>query len=83
MKKGIHPKFYENAEVICACGNRFTTGSVKPQIKVEVCSACHPFFTGKKKTVVARGKAEKFRQKYREFYEKVMKEEESEEEGQE
>ena len=50
MKKGIHPE-YGKSVVKCACGNTFETGSVKPELKVEICSACHPFFTGKQKLV--------------------------------
>ncbi|OGD63620.1 50S ribosomal protein L31, partial [Candidatus Beckwithbacteria bacterium RBG_13_42_9] len=45
MKAKIHPKYYTNCKVTCACGNTFTTGSVLPEIKVDICSACHPFFT--------------------------------------
>lgn len=63
MKEGIHPK-YQEATVICACGNTFKTGSTKPELRVEVCSACHPFFTGKQKTSESGGRIEKFRRKY-------------------
>ncbi len=63
MKKGIHPDYYE-AEIICACGNRFKAGSTRKEIRVEICSACHPFFTGKEKLVDTAGRVEKFRRKY-------------------
>lgn len=63
MKKGIHPK-YVKALVTCACGNKFETRSTKPEIKVEICSACHPFFTGKQKFVDSEGRVERFQRKY-------------------
>jgi len=64
MKEGIHPTYYEDAKVICACGNTFTTGSTKKEIHVEMCSKCHPFFTGKQKLVDTGGRVERFRQRY-------------------
>lgn len=63
MKKKIHPKYYENSKVTCACGNTFVTGSTLPEIKVEICSACHPFFTGEMKFVDTMGRVEKFKEK--------------------
>jgi large subunit ribosomal protein L31 len=63
MREGIHPKYIE-AQVTCACGNTFTTRSTRPDIHVEICSACHPFFTGKQKIVDTEGRVEKFMQKY-------------------
>jgi large subunit ribosomal protein L31 len=63
MKKEIHPKYYENAQVRCACGNVFTIGSTKEFIEVEVCSKCHPFYTGKDKIVDKMGRVEKFRKR--------------------
>ncbi len=63
MKANIHPKWYEEAEVICACGNIFKVGSTKPQIKVEVCHRCHPFFTGEMKYLDTLGRVEKFQKK--------------------
>ncbi|MDD3626627.1 MAG: 50S ribosomal protein L31 [bacterium] len=63
MKKGIHPK-YEVAKVICACGNVFDTRSTKKEIRVEICSSCHPFFTGKQKFLDTAGRMEKFKKKY-------------------
>jgi large subunit ribosomal protein L31 len=61
MKKDIHPKYYSDAKVICACGNAFTIGSTKPEIKVEICYACHPFYTGKGKLVDIAGRVERFK----------------------
>ena len=63
MKADIHPK-YEEATVTCGCGNKFTTRSTKKNITVEICSACHPFFTGKMKYVDTTGRVEKFNKKY-------------------
>lgn len=63
MKKDIHPK-YEECNITCSCGNNFTTCSTQPDMKVAVCNACHPFYTGKKGRVVEAGRLEKFRQKY-------------------
>lgn len=60
MKKNIHPQYYSNCQVTCACGNTFTTGSTLKQIKVDICSACHPFFTGQMKYVDTMGRVEKF-----------------------
>ncbi|MGB6607672.1 MAG: 50S ribosomal protein L31 [Atribacterota bacterium] len=63
MKKDIHPK-YEKATISCACGNSFETGSTKKNMKVEICSACHPFFTGKQKIIDTAGRVERFNRKY-------------------
>lgn len=63
MKKGIHPEYVESS-VTCACGNTFTTKSTKKEIRVEICSQCHPFFTGKQKFIDSAGRVEKFRKKY-------------------
>ena len=63
MKKNIHPKYYNNARVQCACGNTFTVGSTKEFIEVEICSKCHPFYTGKEKIVDTMGRVEKFRKR--------------------
>lgn len=62
-KPNIHPKYYPNATVVCACGNTFTVGSTKPQIEVEVCSACHPFYTGKNKIIDTMGQVQKFKER--------------------
>jgi large subunit ribosomal protein L31 len=61
MKQGIHPTYYPKAKVVCACGNSFVIGSTKEKIEIEVCSACHPFFTGKEKLVDTAGRVEKFK----------------------
>ena len=63
MKKEIHPEFIE-CKVTCACGNTFTTKSNKNEIKVDICSQCHPFFTGSEKIVDSAGRVEKFKKKY-------------------
>ncbi|MEA2092681.1 MAG: 50S ribosomal protein L31 [Patescibacteria group bacterium] len=63
MKKEIHPKYYDNSEVKCSCGASFSIGSTKKEVKTEVCSACHPFYTGKKKILDTMGRVEKFKQK--------------------
>lgn len=60
MKKDIHPKYYPEAKVVCSCGNTFTTGSTKELIRTDVCSACHPFFTGEQRIVDAAGQVERF-----------------------
>jgi len=64
MKKDIHPKYYPEAKIICACGNVITTGSTKPEMKVEVCSACHPFYTGKKRLVDSAGRLDRFKKRF-------------------
>jgi len=63
MKKGIHPK-YEKVTVTCACGNSFETGTTNKSLKVEICSNCHPFYTGKQRQLTKEGRIEKFNQKY-------------------
>jgi large subunit ribosomal protein L31 len=63
MKDGIHPN-YQRAVVHCACGNELETRSTQPAIHVEICSACHPYFTGKQKLVDTAGRVERFRQRY-------------------
>lgn len=63
MKEGIHPE-YKLTKVTCACGNTFETGSIKENLRVEICSVCHPFFTGKQKFVDAGGRVDKFKKKY-------------------
>jgi len=63
MKEGIHPKFGE-ATVHCACGETFTTGSTKNELKVEICSKCHPFFTGRQKLVDSGGRVDRFKKRY-------------------
>ncbi|MEE4312857.1 MAG: 50S ribosomal protein L31 [Desulfofustis sp.] len=68
MKKDIHPK-YHTITATCACGNSFEIGSILPELKVEICSACHPFFTGKQKLIDTAGRIEKFRRRYAKHYE--------------
>jgi large subunit ribosomal protein L31 len=65
MKEKIHPKFYNDAQVVCSCGNTFTTGSTKKQLRVELCSKCHPFFTGERKMIDTAGRVERFKQRYK------------------
>lgn len=61
MKKNIHPEYYPEAKVKCACGHTFTVGSTLPELKVELCSACHPFFTGKQKLVDTARRVDRFK----------------------
>ena len=63
MKEGIHPE-YNEVEVHCACGNSFTTRSTKAEMRLEICNACHPFYTGKQKLVDTAGMVEKFERRY-------------------
>ena len=63
MKKDLHPE-YQETEVTCACGNSFTTSSTLPEMKVEICSVCHPFFTGKQKLIDSAGRVERFQKRY-------------------
>jgi len=63
MKKDIHPKYYPDAKVTCACGNAFATGSTLPELKVEICSVCHPFYTGKQKLIDSARRVEKYQAK--------------------
>jgi len=63
MKKDIHPTYYPKAKASCVCGHSFTTGSTLPEIKTEICSACHPFYTGKQKLVDTARRVEKFQAK--------------------
>jgi len=63
VKEKIHPQYYK-AQVTCACGNKFETRSTVKELKVEICSSCHPFFTGKQKLVDTAGRVERYRRKY-------------------
>jgi len=63
MKKNIHPKYYEKAKVSCACGNVFEVGSTKEHLDIEICSKCHPFYTGKEKIVDTMGRVERFKKR--------------------
>jgi large subunit ribosomal protein L31 len=64
MKEKIHPKYFNDATVVCSCGNKFTTGSTKKELKVEVCSNCHPFFTGERRMMDTAGRVERFNKRY-------------------
>ena len=63
MKKGIHPEYYKDATVKCSCGNTFKVGSTLPELHVEICSKCHPFYTGKQKLVDTARRVEKFEER--------------------
>ena len=65
MKKDIHPKYFPDAQVICSCGNTWTTGSTKKVIRTDVCSKCHPFFTGEQRIVDTEGQVDRFYKKLR------------------
>lgn len=67
MKTEIHPKYYPNAEVICSCGAKWTTGSTTPVIRTDVCSQCHPFFTGEQRIVDTAGQVDRFMKRLGEF----------------
>jgi large subunit ribosomal protein L31 len=63
MKKDLHPQYFANAKVVCACGNTFTTGSTKEELHVEICSNCHPFYTGKQNLLDVAGTIDKFKKR--------------------
>jgi large subunit ribosomal protein L31 len=73
MKPEIHPTYYKDAQVVCVCGNSFKTGSTLKEIKLDICSECHPFYTGKQKLVDTEGRVEKFKKKYSNLYKKEDK----------
>jgi len=64
MKDKVHPQYFNDAQLVCACGNTFTTGSTKKLMKVEVCSSCHPFFTGERRVMDTAGRVERFKRRY-------------------
>jgi len=64
MKEKIHPEYHNDASVTCACGNTFTTGSTRKELKVEVCSKCHPFYTGERRMLDTTGRVERFKKRY-------------------
>ena len=76
MKKEIHPEYYPEAKVTCACGNTFTIGSTQSEIEVEVCSACHPFYTGQSRFIDTEGRVEKFERRRKEAETEAKREEE-------
>lgn len=63
MKKGIHPTYHKDAKISCACGNVFKTGSTVESMQIEICSSCHPFYTGKKKLVDSAGQVDRFKKR--------------------
>jgi large subunit ribosomal protein L31 len=65
MKDKIHPKYYTDTVVTCSCGNTFTIGSTRKTLKVELCSKCHPFYTGEHRMVDTAGRVERFKQRYK------------------
>ncbi len=72
MRKDIHPK-YEKAKIVCLCGNVIETRSTQGEIHVEICSSCHPFFTGKQKLIDTAGRVERFQRKYGDYRKKADK----------
>jgi large subunit ribosomal protein L31 len=64
MKEKLHPKFFTESKVTCSCGNVFLLGSTKPEIRVELCNKCHPFYTGEKRMVDTAGRVDRFKQRY-------------------
>ncbi|OGN03331.1 MAG: 50S ribosomal protein L31 [Candidatus Yanofskybacteria bacterium RIFCSPHIGHO2_01_FULL_43_42] len=73
MKQDIHPQYYPNAKVKCACGNEWVTGSTLPEINTGICAKCHPFYTGTEKILDTRGRVEKFKKRLERSAEKVKK----------
>ena len=65
MKANLHPTYYPNAVVNCSCGESYTTGSTKPELHVEICKDCHPFFTGEQRIVDTEGRVERFNRRFR------------------
>jgi large subunit ribosomal protein L31 len=65
MKPKIHPEYFNDAKVVCACGNTFTIGSTKKMVRVELCSKCHPFYTGEQRVVDTMGRVERFKRRYK------------------
>ena len=67
MKAETHPNYFAEAKLSCVCGNTFTTGSTKPEIHVDICSECHPFFTGKQKLIDTEGRVDRFNKRFGDF----------------
>ena len=65
MKDKIHPKYYDDAQVICSCGNTFTVGATQPTLKVELCSKCHPYYSGEQRIVDTAGQVERFKKRFK------------------
>ncbi len=78
MKKGIHPEYHPKAVIRCACGNEMIVGCTVAELRVEVCSKCHPFYTGEQKILDTSGRVEKFMKKYADYYKKLEKEKQGE-----
>jgi large subunit ribosomal protein L31 len=76
MKEGIHPKYFPEATVTCACGNSWTTGATQEEIRTDVCSACHPFYTGEQRIVDTAGQVERFMRRLEKRVELAEQEEE-------
>lgn len=64
MKAGIHPEYYKEATVTCSCGHSYVTGATKPELRVEICSNCHPFFTGEQRIVDTEGRVERLKRRF-------------------
>lgn len=64
MKAEIHPKYFIDSKVTCVCGNTFTTGSTQKELSIDICSECHPFYTGKQKLIDSEGRVERFKKRY-------------------
>ena len=64
MKTGIHPTYYDEAQVVCSCGHTYVTGATKPELRVEICSQCHPFFTGEQRIVDTEGRVERLMRRF-------------------
>lgn len=73
MKEGIHPPYHPQATVHCACGNQWTTGSTAAQLEVEICSKCHPFYSGKDKIIDTSGRVDKFKKRQEKSLKKVIR----------
>ena len=65
MKTAIHPEYFPEAQVTCSCGHTYKTGSTKPELRVEICSTCHPFFTGEQRIVDTEGRVERLKRRFR------------------
>jgi len=65
VKEKIHPEYYPEAQVVCSCGNTFNVGATKPLLRTEVCSNCHPFFSGEQRIIDTAGQIERFKKRYK------------------
>lgn len=79
MKQAIHPQYFDDAKIVCACGNTFTVGATVPEIRVELCSKCHPFYTGEQRFVDSASRIDKFQKKQQVAQLHVAKKKEKEE----